>query len=209
MSVQTILDSLFKTDDSKELMNTMRKYGSKCNSFIEFGTRGGVSAIVGFQALLDNKTNRWKPRFVGADLATDESINNLKILAEQNGISFQFWQGHVNSYPKHETDGFIWDTFHCGGNLINDLEAIAPYTQKYIFILGTKMDGEVSEAVRRNLDFSQVARELQIDENTARMGLKQGIREFLDKNTDWFIICEIGELTILGRNSSPQKKLYR
>jgi len=201
MSLQPFLDAIFKTPEAIGTVALIRRYGSKCSSFIEFGTRGGASTIIAFQALLDAPTSAWAPRFVGVDLVSDESIKNLQLLASKSNISFQFWQGHTKNYPVHQADAFLWDTFHCGGNLLFDLGRIAPHIQKYMFILGTNMDGPQSEAVRRGLDIVQVAKELHIDEAGVRQGLKAAITEFVSKNPDWNVVSEYAEITILERRT--------
>lgn len=201
MSLKPFLDAIFKTADAIETVALIRRYGSKCSSFIEFGTRGGASTIIGFQALLDAQPSQWSPRFVGVDLVGDESIKNLQVLADKMNISFQFWQGHTKNYPVHQADAFLWDTFHCGGNLLVDLARMGPHIQKYMFILGTNMDGAQSEAVRRGLDIAQVAKELHIDEAGVRQGLKAAIAEFVAKNTEWSVVSEYAEITILERRT--------
>lgn len=189
------------------MANTVRRYASECDSVLEFGCRGGISATLLFQSLLDRRS-KWRPTYVGIDLIRDESISNLAKLAVANNISFSFWQGHSKQYPAHETDAFCWDTFHCGGNLIEDLNRIAPLVNKYIFILGTGVHGAESEAIRRKLDISQVAKELHISEEGARMGLSEAIGKFLKNNSDWERVKEIGQITILKRTQPPKIRIF-
>jgi hypothetical protein len=204
--MQQILDKVFVTPEAKQSLAIIRKYGSLCESFIEFGSRGGVSAIAAFQALIDTPASIVRPRFVAVDLVHDDSIKNLAAIAERAGISFQFWSGHTRVYPIHQTDALIWDTFHAGGSLLIDLQRLSPCINKYIFILGTLSDGTVSEAVRRKLDIATVARELQISEEDASMGLSAAIKSWLEKNPDWVKACEFGEITVLERKV-PAKSL--
>ena len=63
------------------------------------------------------------------------------------------------------------------------------------------MDGAQSEAVRRGLDIAQVAKELHIDEAGVRQGLKAAIAEFVAKNTEWRVVSEYAEITILERRT--------
>ena len=207
MSLDTLIDKIYATPEAKEILGIVIEHGSFCSSFVEFGSRGGVSALALFKALTTTP-REFAPRFVAVDLVNDDSIKALKTLSENSGISFHFSQGHTRHYPPHETDGFLWDTFHAGGNLLVDLERMAPWIQKCIFILGTKMNGAASEAVTRKLDITTVAKELMISEEGAAQGLSAAIREFLEKNKDWTQVREHGELTVLKRIAPPLKKLF-
>jgi hypothetical protein len=208
MSFEPFLAKFFPTPEARMMAGIIRQYSSRCESILEFGSRGGVSATLFLSSLLDARP-KWRPRFIGVDLVNDDSIKNLRTLAEAHNLSFEFWQGHSKQYPVHETDGFCWDTFHCGGNLFDDLTRLAPHVRKQIFVLGTQTHGEVSEAVRRNLDAAQVARELQISEEGAKMGLKEGLRRFLVTHPEWQNEREIGEITILTRIKPSSTSLFK
>ena len=175
---------------------------------LEFGCRGGMSGLLLLQGLLDTKS-KWPRRYVGVDLVDDESIKNLRRLAVQNGLSFEFVQGRTKTYPLHETDGLCWDTFHCGGALFEDLVRVAPYVKKTIFVLGTRSHGAASEAIVRGLPISQVAKELQIAEDGVKLGLKEGLRRFLATHSDWHEEAEVGEITVLKRVSPVSISLFQ
>jgi hypothetical protein len=206
MSLQEILDKIFTTPELAETLSIIRHYGSKCDSIVEFGSRGGIIAIAAFQALLDKK-NTWKPRYVAVDLVEDESIKKIRDLASQFNIAFHFCRGHSRQYPVHECDALIWDTFHTGGGFLADIQRMEPWIHKYIFIFGTRTDGEISEATRRKLDCAIVARELQISEEGTRQGLKAAIAEFLTSNPGWQQIRDFAEITVLER-TVPPKSLF-
>lgn len=194
------MEILFKTDEAITTVKHIRQYGSKCSSIIEFGVRGGGTAIAFFQAQLDGFTGaKWKPRYVGVDLVNDDSINNLQQVAEKHNISFEFWQGHTKNFPVFKADALVWDTFHCGGALSADLERLSLHINKYIFIIGVRIYGIESEAVKRNLDLAQVAKEIHSDVEGARMGMRIAISDFISKHKDWTIACEYAELTILAK----------
>jgi hypothetical protein len=202
MSLTPYLEALFKTDEAISTVKNIRQYGSKCSSLIEFGVRGGGTAVAFFQALLDGATDKkWMPRYVGVDLVNDESIKKLELLAEKHNISFEFWQGHTTNFPAFRADALVWDTFHCGGALSDDLERLSPHIDKYIFILGVRMYGIESEAVKRNLNLEQVAKEIHSDVAGARKGMRIAISEFISKHSNWTIASEFAELTILAKNS--------
>jgi hypothetical protein len=200
MSLTPFLDALFKTDEAIGTVKQIRQYASKCSSIIEFGVRGGGTAIAFFQALLDGAANsKWMPRYVGVDLVNDESIKNLQQVAEKQNISFEFWQGHTKNFPAFQADALVWDTFHCGGALSADLERLCPHINKYIFVLGVRMYGIESEAVKRNLDLEQVAKEIHSDIAGVRKGMRIAISEFVSKNSNWAIASEYAEMTILAK----------
>lgn len=208
MDLKPFLNEFFKTPESQESCKILREYGAQCNSFIEFGTRGGVTAIVLLQALIDSK-QQFSPRFVGVDLIHDESIVKLHEISEKIGVSFQFWQGHSKDFPLHETDGFLWDTFHCAGNLLFDLTRIEQYTHKYIIVVGTEIDRIKSEAIRRSLNIEMVAKELRISPSDAEKGLSFAISEFLEKNPSWIKVYDKGDITILKRVKDFPKWLFK
>ena len=206
MSLQEVLDKIYTVPEAAETLSIIRYYGSKCKSIVEFGSRGGISGIAILQALLDNK-GRWKPTFVAVDLVEDDSIKKLKDIAEKFEIAFHFCRGHSRQYPIHECDALIWDTFHTGGGFLADVQRMEPWIHKYIFILGTRIDGDISEVTRRKLDCAAVARELQISEDGAKQGLKPAIAEFLKAHAHWKQVREFGEITVLER-TVPPKSLF-
>ena len=198
MDLQPLINRFFTTPATQELATVVRQHAKSCETLLEFGCRGGISGLLFLQSLLDSQA-AWRARYVGVDLVEDDSVRNLRSLAEQNGLSFEFWRGHTKAYPLHETDGLCWDTFHCGGSLFEDLVRVAPFVKKRIFVLGTQTHALESEATLRKLDIVQVARELQITADGVQMGLKEGLRRFLATHPDWRMEREIGEITILTR----------
>lgn len=208
MSLDPFLNEFFKTPDAKECCNAIRKYMSKCDTVIEFGCRGGITAIAILQALLDGK-KKFNPRLVGVDLISDESINKISEIANKIGVSYQFWKGHTMDFPPFECDGFLWDTFHCYGNLLIDLNSHSDYIHKFIIVVGTTIDGERSEAARRNLDTDIVANELRIETNTVGKGLNFAIDEFLEKNSAWKKELVLGDITVLKRIDPIKNSLFK
>jgi len=204
--IKSRVNSLLTSNAAKETGEIIHKFGKTCGSFIEFGTRGGITGTLILRALAEQK-GMWKPRYVGVDLIADESVELIDKLAKENGISFQFWKGHTTQYPIHETDGLLWDTFHAGGALLLDLERMAPCVHKYIMVLGVASFGTISEATMKKFDISAVSRELFTDEAGAKMGLKEGISKFLEKHKEWNLVCEFAELCVLERKV-PIKGLF-
>jgi len=198
MSLEPFLKEFYKTPDSIETCRLIRKYMSQCDTVVEFGSRGGITAIAILQALIDKK-RKFRPRLVGVDLISDDSVKKISEIANKIDVSFQLWQGHTKEFPSLECDGFFWDTFHCAGNLLEDLNSNSPYIHKFIIIVGTSLDGEKSEAIRRNLDIEMVANELRISQENVKQGLKFAIVEFLEKNSSWAKELEFADITILKR----------
>lgn len=207
--IKSRINSLLTTDGARETGAVINNFGSKCSSFVEFGTRGGISGALILGSLLNGKgTSQWMPRYVGVDLVADESVDTIDKISKANGISFQFWRGHTTQYPIHETDALLWDTFHSGGALLLDLERMAPFVHKYIMILGVHSFGNVSEATAKNFDIAAVAKELYTDEAGAKMGLKEAIVKFIEKNKDWAVVREFGELCVLERKIPISNGLF-
>ena len=209
MNLEPFIKEFFKTPEAQDSCRILREYGSQCDSFIEFGTRGGITAIALLQALIDSKKRDFSPRYVGVDIIQDASIAKITEISEKIGVSFQFWKGDTKDFPLFETDGFLWDTFHCAGNLLNDLIRVSPHTHKYIIIVGTKVDGTQSEAIRRKLDIEMVAKELRISPIDAEKGLLSAISKFLELNSDWSEACKTGDITILKRVRNSPNSLFK
>jgi len=126
-----IVDSLLSTSAARDVKNIIYKYASKCSTFLEFGSRGGVTGVLTMGGLSSGRSqSKFKPRFICVDLAHDETIARMEQIAKDNQISFQFWRGHSSQYPIHETDGFFWDCFHSGGAVYNDLVRFEPSVKK-------------------------------------------------------------------------------
>jgi predicted O-methyltransferase YrrM len=53
MSLQPILDQIFTRDEAVQSLQFLRKYGSRCSTILEFGTRGGVSGVAFLKTLQD------------------------------------------------------------------------------------------------------------------------------------------------------------
>lgn len=204
--INSRVNSLLTSNMAKETGEIIQKFGKTCGSFIEFGTRGGITGTLILRALAAQK-GTWKPRYIGVDLIADESVELIDKLAKENNISFQFWKGHTTQYPIHETDGLLWDTFHAGGALLLDLERMSPFVHKYIMILGMASFGTISEATMKKFDIGAVSRELFTDEAGTKMGLKDGVSKFLEKHSEWNLLCEFGELCVLERKI-PIKGLF-
>jgi len=198
MNLEPFLNEFYKTTEARECCSIIRKYMSQCDTVIEFGTRGGITAVTILQALIDQK-RKFRGRLLGVDLISDSSIEKISEIADKVGVSFQFWNGHTKDFPRTECDGFLWDTFHCAGNLKTDLDLNSPHIHKFIIIIGTAVDGITSEAIRRNLDTELVANELRISADGVKKGLLSAIVEFLQENSEWVKECEFGDITILKR----------
>ena len=206
--IKSRINSLLTSDAARETGLIINNFGSKCSSFVEFGTRGGVTGALILGSLQNGNKGQWMPRYVGVDLVTDESVEMIDKLAKVNGISFQFWRGHTTQYPIHETDALVWDTFHAGGALLLDLERMSPFVHKYIMILGINSFGSVSEATATNFDIAAVSKELYTDEAGAKMGLKEAIAKFLEKHKEWATVREFGELCVLERKIPISNGLF-
>jgi len=207
MLLEPLLKDFFKTPDSVKICSEILKYGSECESIIEYGSCGGVSSIALFQALINGR-RKWKPRLFAVDLVEDISIIRLREIANKVGISFQFCKGNSFEFPVFETDGFFWDTFHCGGVLIRDLERISPYVNKYIFIAGTETYGTNSEAVIKNMNLDMLTTELQMSTEEISKGLKPALIQFIKKNPEWRQKSECGDLFIIERIKSNTGRLF-
>ena len=207
MILGPLLKDFFKTLDSEKICDVILKYGAECESIIEYGSCGGVNSVALFQALINGK-GKWKPRLFAVDLVEDISITRLREIANKVGISFQFWKGNSFEFPVFETDGFFWDTFHCGGVLIKDLDRISPYVNKYIFISGMETFGNNSEALIKNMNLDIITAELKMSTDEVGKGLKPALVHFLEKRPEWKKKTDCGELIVLERVKPNPGRLF-
>ena len=94
------------------------------------------------------------------------------------------------------------DTWHVYGQLKRELDKFSKMTNKYIIMHDTTIDGEIGESVRNGWDINQQSIDTGIPINEIYKGLWMAIEEFLDNNTDWYLVKRFTNnngLTIIGK----------
>jgi hypothetical protein len=70
-----------------------------------------------------------------------------------------------------------------------------------------KTFGQNSEHKLRNLNSTEVAKELDVPVTEVDLNLKEAVDKFLSVNSDWFVIQELHEIIAFGRRT-PAKTLF-
>jgi len=195
---------LYTPSDIYEHIPTLYRYTRKCQSVIELGVRECVSTWAFIRGLLENEDLEKKKTLVLCDLENHDNIKETRVLSEQLGIEFMFFQGSSLDVPLSESVDLVFiDTWHVYGHLKKELEKFAPYTRKYIIMHDTEVDKYEGESIRLNHDIPRLSQCFGIPEDEIRMGLQKAIDEFLDGHPEWMIDLiktNNNGLTVLSRN---------
>ena len=168
-----------KYSDIQEHLPTLKKYTEECNHVVEMGVRYVVSTY----AFMMGKPRR----LISYDILPVENFNidrnNLKKLALDNGVDFDFFVEDTTKIEIDETDLLFIDTKHIYQQLIVELTKHGNKSRKYIIMYDTTKFGEIGQCNEGE-------------------GLMKAIYEFLDKNPHWVIFEKFENnngLTILKR----------
>ena len=153
-----------KPSDIQMHLPVLYRYASYCDSVTEFGVRNGISTISYLKATKDTG----KPiKIVAYDLEEHVyTIENLRILAKNENINFEFKIGNTLQIEIEETDFLFIDTLHTYEQLKKELEIHHTKVKKYI-------------------GFHDIITFGFIGEDGTTPGLKQAIDEFIALNTQW------------------------
>jgi hypothetical protein len=150
--------------DIQEHLPTLKKYTEECNHVTEMGVRYVVSTY----AFMMGKPKR----LISYDILPVENFGidryDLKKLAENNGVNFDFIVGDTTEIEIEETDLLFIDTWHVYQQLIVELNRHGSKVRKYIIMHDTTKFGDIGE-------------------EGAGDGLMRAIYEYIESNTSWYI----------------------
>jgi hypothetical protein len=150
--------------DIYEHLPTLRRYSEECEHITEMGVRYVVSTY----ALMMGKPKR----LISYDILPVENFGisrfDLKDLAANNNIDFDFIEGDTTKIEIDETDLLFIDTWHVYQQLIVELNKHGNKSRKYIIMHDTTKFGDVGE-------------------EGAGDGLIKAINEFIENNPIWVI----------------------
>jgi hypothetical protein len=153
-----------KYSDINEHLPTLKRYTEECNHVTEMGVRYVVSTY----AFMMGKPKR----LISYDIIPVENFgidrNDLKKLAKENDVNFDFFVGDTTKIEIEETDLLFIDTWHVYQQLIIELNSHAKKTKKYIILHDTTKFGEFGECNEGD-------------------GIMKAILEFLNENSNWVI----------------------
>jgi hypothetical protein len=167
--------------DIQEHLPTIKKYTEECDHIIEMGVRYVVSTY----AFMMGKPKR----MISYDILPVENFdidrNDLKKLALDNDIDFDFIVADTTKIEIEETDLLFIDTWHVYQQLIVELTKHGNKSRKYIIMHDTTKFGEMGECGEGD-------------------GLMRAINEFLNDNNHWYVHEKFENnngLTILKRKN--------
>lgn len=150
--------------DIQEHLPTLKRYTEKCEHVTEMGVRYVVSTY----AFMMGKPKR----LISYDILPVENFGidrgDLKKLAEDNGVNFDFFVGDTTKIEIEETDLLFIDTWHVYQQLIVELNKHGNKSKKYIIMHDTTKFGEVGECNEGD-------------------GLMKAVFEFININSNWVI----------------------
>ena len=159
--------------DINEHLGNLRRLAEECDHITEMGARGGAST----SAFLSAKSKK----FVTYDIRITEPIKAAKLIANKEGVEFEYIEKNVLDVEIEETDFLFIDTWHKYGQLREELNLHASKVRKYIGFHDT-----TSYAHKDEPGWDGLYKDIRLL-STEKVGIWPAIQEFLDKNKDWKI----------------------
>jgi hypothetical protein len=154
-----------KQSDINEHLPVLKRYSEEC----EYITEMGVRTVVSTYAFLMGKPTK----LISIDIVPIEQYgidrNDLKNLAKENNIDFEFVVGDTTLIEIKETDLLFIDTLHRYNQLKTELAMHADKAKKYIILHDTTSYAYVGEDIQND------------------RGLWPAVEEFLNQNANWII----------------------
>jgi len=142
--------------DIADHVPTLMQIGRKCRRITEFGVRGGVSTSAWLMA---------KPEsLICYDRIAYDCLDELKRIASEQGIHFQFHLADTTTVTIEETDLLFLDTLHTAEQVRLELTNHVKVST-YIILHDTVSCGEIGEDGGRGITFPML--------------------DFLSKNPNW------------------------
>lgn len=176
-----------RKSDINEHLQTLKEYSMECSHITECGVRKVVSTWAFLAA---------KPKkYIGVDILPCP-VENAERLAKESGIDFSFIQADTidPNFVLEETDLLFIDTYHVYAQLKKELDVHNQKVRKYIIMHDTTCFGEKDQFTE---DYSK-----HIPNSENKTGLLAAIYEFLEENSDWYLLKKYDNnngLTILAR----------
>jgi hypothetical protein len=176
------------SSDINEHLETLYKYGKKCKSITELGSRHGDSTV----ALLNSQPET----MVSYDLFKSEFIDEIKL------ENYKFITDDTLKISIEKTDLLFIDTLHRYFQLYNELGLHAKNVRKYIILHDTETYGHSDEPLYAPHIAVKMSDKVIA---TKKKGLRQAVDDFLHETKEgknWVVHEEFKNnngLTILSR----------
>lgn len=172
-----------RKSDIYEHLETLHLYASKCESIFETGVRGVVSSWAFVKGLLDNKSSSKILLLNDIEKCDTFEVENyaLNVHIKIDTI----WKNNLEIDLNRKYDLIFIDTWHVYGQLKRELDKFSQYSNKYIIMHDTTLDGEIGESLRYNMDTKKQSQHSSFPVDEIEKGLWPAIVEFLENNNDW------------------------
>lgn len=131
-----------RPSDINEHLPRLREYAAGCDTVVEMGVRGIVSTwaflaahpkkLISIDIKHPDYYKSWFPDMV--------SLDEVKGIAEEEGIDFEFIEDDTREVEIPECDVLFIDTDHTYEQLHKELELHAPKVKKHIILHDTNLD---------------------------------------------------------------------
>ena len=190
----------------------LSKYAEECSHVTELGSGELTSCWALLNGLKHSRLSS-KKELVCVDIApANENFDKVAMLAQEGGIKMKFVRGNSLDVKLRKTDMLLIDTFHAYPQLKKELARHESSVEKYIVVLNTVVDGELSELVRMFYlyDIDQICGDMRCTHADICKGLRPAIDEFIsDSGRGWEIVedCANNNGMIVMRRSKMDTKM--
>jgi hypothetical protein len=190
----------YKTSDINEHLEILFDYAKKSETIFETGVRGIVSSWALLNGLYQNQKNRKRLFLNDVD---ELDISFISKIAKELKVDLTFeWKNNLELNINENFDLIFIDTWHVYAQLKRELQKFSKFTNKYIILHDTSVDGEFGEAIRVGEDIQKLSITTGYPEYEISKGLWPAVVEFIDDNPDWVIekrFTNCNGLTILKK----------
>jgi len=189
-----------KKSDINEHLPTLQRYATECNSVFETGVRGCVSTWAFVYGLLSNNK---KDKILLLNDITNCNIEHLLKVTANLPIEISYeWKNNLDIILPHKFDLTFIDTWHVYGQLKRELAKFSEYTNKFIIMHDTTVDGVNGQTIRMGSNAQRQSVESGFPLEEINKGLWPAVEEFLEKHPEWVLherYTNNNGLTILKR----------
>jgi len=169
--------------DIWEHLPRLQKLAKECATVTEIGVRGLVSTWAILQGLAENSSSSCS--YIGIDIALPpkDSLNLALELAEESGISFQFWNASDMTIDILPTELLFIDSLHTYAHLTYELEKFSNKVGKYIALHDTSGPWGEHDDSEYNGNYSEYPYYI----DRTKRGLWAAVEDFLDRHPEWIL----------------------
>jgi hypothetical protein len=175
-----------------EHIPVLSRYAARCSHATDLGS-GELTSCWALLHGLKHSASSNKKELVCVDTKlVHDSFDRVASIASQDGVKMSYIKGNSLEIKLKKTDMLLIDTFHAYPQLKKELARHESNVDKYIAILNTTVDGEMSELVRMfyYYDIDAICTDLRCTHKEVCMGLRPAIDEFL-QNGRWIMVEDL------------------